>query len=401
MEIKLRWTPVLTAWLFVFMVVCASVRAQNPNPPALKDDSAGVAASPPSVAQADRLYREGKPGEAEQEYERVVKAEPRSVFAYTGLVHVYLRMAKPVEAYAAAAKAMEIDPDLEAAHIAMGEAYFRQGKLTEAENEFANLVQKRTKEARAYLGLSRVYRAASYYRRRKLAIDRAYQLDPGDPDIIGQWTYSQSLVDHTSAQPYPRRLCAPVNPPDSFQVPLEQFLSSRGPVQRYGLQVGVNGVTSRLLVDTGASGILIDRNIAEKAGIKRVKDRELGGLGDRGTRSGYVGYADSIKVGNLEFHDCYVEVIDKSPLEGEQGLVGTDLFSRYLVDLDFPHRKLRLTDLPPRPSEAPEAQSALGAASVFHDRYIAPEMKTFTPVLRFYHYLLIPTRVDKLLQSSS
>jgi predicted aspartyl protease len=33
-------------------------------------------------------------------------------------------------------------------------------------------------------------------------------------------------------------------------------------------------------------------------------------------------------------------------------------------------------------------------APQFHDRYIAPEMKSFTPVLRFGHQLLIPTKVN-------
>src|SRR4029077_12463988 len=59
--------------------------------------------------------------------------------------------------------------------------------------------------------------------------------------------------------------------------------------------------------------------------------------------------------------------------------------------------KLKLSELPPRPAES-AAQAASdsdeAAAPKFYDQYIAPEMKSYTPILRFGHELLIPTRVN-------
>ena len=113
----------------------------------------------------------------------------------------------------------------------------------------------------------------------------------------------------------------------------------------------------------------------------------------------------------------------------EDGLIGADVFGSYLIDIDIPEQKLRLSPLPKRPDETaavtgldsegesrsnPEdkaesssdqnAASANGASQpVEHrpprprlpkDRYVAPEMADWTPVFRFGHELLIRTRVN-------
>ena len=96
-----------------------------------------------------------------------------------------------------------------------------------------------------------------------------------------------------------------------------------------------------------------------------------------------------------------------------------------MIDIDFPAEKLRLSPLPQRPDEtvAPTALNSEGdsgshpddsageqktessgdvsqtatAAPDAHlpkDRYIAPEMKSWTPVFHFGHALLIRTEVN-------
>lgn len=347
--------------------------------------------------------------------------------AYVGLVHVYLRQKKPSEAYAAAAKAIELAPSLDAAHVALGEACFRQGKLSDAEKEFADLVKAKTKEPRAYLGLWRVYTAASYFKHAKVMIDRAYSLDPKDPDIRRAWARTltreerikdlkaylssdagedaeeregleRSLAVLEDEAGRPMRPCRLATELGSMETNLEPLLIDPTHIRGYGLRVNLNGASSKLLLDTGASGILVNRKIAEKAGIQRVLEHRVRGIGDKGPASGYIGYADSIKIGDLEFKDCHVKVIDKNPI-GEDGLIGADVFSGFLVDIDFPNSKFRLSPLPPRPDES-ATLVALESRSTgdrqFYDPYVAPEMKSFTPVFRFGHYLLIHTRLNDL-----
>ena len=66
---------------------------------------------------------------------------------------------------------------------------------------------------------------------------------------------------------------------------------------------------------------------------------------------GWIGLANSIKIGELEFQNRPVTVMDKRSVADENGLIGADVFSSFLVDIDIPDRKLRLGELPKRPGD--------------------------------------------------
>jgi predicted aspartyl protease len=182
----------------------------------------------------------------------------------------------------------------------------------------------------------------------------------------------------------------------------------------------VNGHKSNLRLDTGASGILISRSFAEKSGITKISDTTVSGIGDKGEKAGYLALADSIQIGELEFENCPVRVIESRSVVEENGLIGSDVFASFLIDIDFPNEKFKLSELPKRPDEqgvaptlnAGDADSTAeesteqvqGAASKavakpepkLFDRYVAPEMKLYSAVFRFGHELLVPTRVGDL-----
>jgi predicted aspartyl protease len=112
-------------------------------------------------------------------------------------------------------------------------------------------------------------------------------------------------------------------------------------------------------------------------------------------------------------------VLEQRSVTGEDGLIGGDVFAAFLVDIDFPDEKLRLSELPKRPEESPAkialqterdnsnlpeegrtekapgelATNGLSPHTGPQDRYIAPEMKSYTQVYRFGHSLLVPTRI--------
>jgi predicted aspartyl protease len=186
----------------------------------------------------------------------------------------------------------------------------------------------------------------------------------------------------------------------------------------FGLEVAIGDRRSKLLLDTGAGGILINRRLAEKAGLTRISDTSIRGIGDKGAVDGYVVMAPSIKVGGLEFQNCPLEVMDRRTVADEDGLIGADVFDDFLVDLDFAHLKLRLKELPRRPDQPQQdlvlnaededdatdasasktSKTDAGQKPASHgpfDRYIAPEMKDYTTVLRYGHMLLIPTFVEQ------
>ena len=410
--------------LFLTRIAVASVAsAQDAAPPNAPGAAPGAA---PSLADSQRMYRTGKFDAAAQEY-AALSAGPQAALAYVGLARVDLKQKRPADAFAAATKAVELAPNSPDAQVALGEVYYRQGRIPDAEAIFVNVINSGANNARAYLGLARVSNAASLYRRGKEMIDRADALDPSDPDIRRYWLRTLPLGDRVKAlhdylaedtdddaesrtalerelillQQQPTvsaHQCHMASKVSSTQTDLKYLLIDPNHLRGFGLDVRLNDVSSHLMLDTGAGGILIDRKIAEKAGIKQIVQTDIRGIGDRGPAGGYVGYADSIQIGDLEFRDCNVEVMNRTSVAGEDGLIGGDVFSHFLVDIDLPNTKFKLSELPPLPDEpAPEAALEAGDSNPvlrFHDRYIAPEMQPYSRVFRFGHMLLVPTKLN-------
>ena len=206
-----------------------------------------------------------------------------------------------------------------------------------------------------------------------------------------------------------------------------------------GLSVQLNDRNAHLLLDTGAGGIMISHKVADKAGLTRLSAVHYGGIGDKGLQSGYTAVADHIRIGDLEFQDCVVEVSDRGSVGDEDGLIGADVFGAYLIDIDLPGMRLKLSPLPKRPEDAvapkslnsegeeaanadqnveknvdknddksddsagelplksqssPAAAASASARRLPKDRYIAPEMANWTKVFRFGHTMLVPTSVN-------
>jgi predicted aspartyl protease len=412
----------------------------------VKSDSS--AAAPDPLAEASLLYRTGNFTAAIEKYQQALQTDPKSADAYAGLARAYLKERNVDLASETIAKGRAVS-DLPTLHVALAAVYFRQGKIPEAEQEWVNLINSGHQEARAYLGLARVRNALSIYKNGKMMIDNAHSNDPSDPEIQLYWTRTlqlsdriqalenrlagseigsaehanlQRTLDHLKAlAAEPRKGCHLVSNVTSTETPLVRLLRDPTHLRGYALTVNVNGQKAKLMLDTGAGGILVDRGIAEKAGINKLIETQIGGIGDKGSKGGYMGLVHSIKIGELEFQDCPVEVLERRSVVDEEGLIGADVFQDFLVDIDFPKEKLRLSPLPKRPddeagtavpvalhagdedsgSPASDADSQPGdakkpvlpASSRFHDPYIGPEMKSYTRVYRFGHDLLVPTKV--------
>jgi tetratricopeptide (TPR) repeat protein len=429
--------------------------AQEASPSATRSSTASPAADSPSspssssLTEALDLYRHGKLDDAVAKYQAIIQQDSKAGDAYAGLARTYLKQEKIQEAFEAAQKGVSSAPDSMAAHTALGEVLFRQAKMGESEQEFVNVVNSGKADPRAYLGLARIYDAYSLFAKARTMINRAHDRDPNDPEIQRRWMgtlprgeriklleeylakpTNDDAEQYESLQRYleylkarsqqPNKSCKLVSKVKATETPLEPMLIDPRHIHGYGLKVKVNGQSSRLLLDTGASGLLINRKMAEKAGLQRLSATKISGVGDKEGPSGYVAFADSIKIGDLEFQNCPVEVSEKRSVMEDDGLIGADVFSSFLVTIDFPNQKLRLSELPKRPNETekevslqtseeddpaiePEEHADDKAAIEKkppspppgpQDRYVAPEMQSFTKIFRFGHELLIPTRVS-------
>jgi tetratricopeptide (TPR) repeat protein len=405
-------------------------RSQAPNTVTCTVDVSPKTLSP-AMANALHLYRTGKFDEAAAAYNAAISVGgPDLVLAYIGLARVYLRQDKVSEAFSAANSAVALMPGKTPAITALGEVYFRQGKMKLAEDSFLNPQKVCDIDARSYLGMAKLYRATSNYKRERNAIIQAYKLDPDDPDIervyMGALSHAEQikfLQDYLSRETNDDvedraalerglavlkdeaqgtgRGCRITSSLTATEAPLELLLEDPKHIRGYGLKIKVNGVPAKLVLDTGSGGIVIDKRIAEKAGVKKVADVSVGGIGDKGAAAGYIGFATSIQVGDLRFEGCYVQVLSRRSVLGDDGLIGADVFENYLVDSDFPDAKLKLSGLPAYPDASPkdaQPQASLKSdpeqSDNAHDRYVAPEMKKYTAIFRFDHMLLVPTSVN-------
>jgi tetratricopeptide (TPR) repeat protein len=412
-----------------------------------KSSDAGAIAPIPRglLGQAMDLARKGDYDEAIKKYEELLQQKAKSPDAYAGLARAYLKKKDVTQAYEIANKGVEAT-DSWAVHVALAEVYFRQGRIPEAEKEWVGILKAGHPSARAYLGLARVRWAIEMNKTAKTFIDQAHELDPEDPEIQSFWIgtlpraeriqyYEKYLADPSNSNPEERadlqkylsylkdqqklnqRPCRLVSKVTHTETPLVRLLVDPTHMRGYGLAVDLNGTRSNFMLDTGAHGITVKRNIAERAGMSKIVETKIWGIGDRGLKDAYVGTVKSIRIGELEFQDCPVEVMESRSVAGEDGLIGADVFEDFLVDIDFPDEKLKLSELPKRPGQAEQPlglrnndeesadedrsskevtaakDASVTSSSGPQDRYIAPEMQSFTRVFRFGHDLLVPTKV--------
>jgi tetratricopeptide (TPR) repeat protein len=396
------------------------------------------------------LERKGDFDAAIRKYQQFFQERPMSPDAYAGLTRIYLKKKDVTQAYATVTKGLQVSNGWPI-RVALGEVYFRQGKISEAEKEWVDVINSGHQAARAYLGLARVRSTIAMNKSAKTMIDRAHEIDPDDPDIQRHWIatlprserikyfesylagsnnsdmdersnlaiYLSYLKEQAKQHDRPCRLVSKVK---NTETPLVRLLTDPQHLRGYGLSVGLNGTHTNIMLDTGASGIVVKRHTAEKAGITKLTETKIWGVGDKGKRDAYVGTAKSIRIGELEFQDCPVEVVESRSVAEEDGLIGADVFEDFLVEIDFPGEKLKLSELPKRPGQGDqqlalkndeddsdeqqksgkaESTPQTGArepaptvsSSGPQDRYIAPEMQSFTPVFRFGHDLLVPTKI--------
>ncbi len=347
----------------------------------------------PELAAADQLYRAGKFAEAEASYQTLLKTESKLVPAQVGLVRAMLRQQKIDEALDAVNAALATQPNSAALLAAKGDVQFRRAEMSDAELSYLAAKKLDHKEVRAYLGLARIYSSYSMYRIAYGELRIAHEIAPGDIDVQRSWLGMLPRKErlaaleaylggpHLDAEEETKRMtehleflkatidkpihaCRLVSKVEQTETKLEAIYAederrTRGihEPRGIGLSANLNDQNVRLLLDTGAGGIVVSRTIAEKAGLTRVSTVRFGGIGDKGLQNGYTAVADRIRIGDLEFQDCLVTVSNQRSLADGDGLIGADVFGDYVVDIDFPGERLKLSPLPKRPEDTVAPQS--------------------------------------------
>jgi predicted aspartyl protease len=334
----------------------------------------------------------------------VMAAALLSALVYEG------RVDEAADAANAAAGAFPNSPEVTAAR---GELAYYMSDMAEAERLFRAAMRLKEGTPRAYYGMYRIFRAASLHKSARLLCFRAHELDPDDALITlaflryltaekraelegpfraaHPWFYPHYQRDEETRSDVKgelngRKIFELQGARQETTIPLH-YLGDPQHAIGVGVQLSIQGARPlRLLLDTGSSGILINQGAVDKAGLNHLGSGQVSGIGDKGARGAFAAVAESCRIGTLEYKTCIFGAVQgKGRVAGaeEDGLIGADFFSDYLIQIDFQRRLMHLTPLADR---EPNPQG--------YDRVIPPEEKSFTPVLRYGSHLYIQTKVN-------
>jgi tetratricopeptide (TPR) repeat protein len=315
------------------------------------------------------------------------------------------------------------------------------GELRHAEGDWVEsyaLMLKALKVDRclpaAYEGLADYESLAGYRATAQKHLTLAHQLSPNNDNIRFAWINSlndaQSVAElanfiHDSKTLDDKRRanlttelnlqtsglksrCELASVTTPVRIPMRPVYGDVG-IDHYGLEIAFNGHKRTLQIDTGASGLLLTHSVFAGMGLQKVSSSRVWGFGDQEANAIDLFTAASVRIGGVEFKNCNVAVLDNFSVMGGgtnvgqrldegDGLVGTDIFSRYLVTLDYLRHEVRLEPLPQPPSPPPGPLDALGGdpandLSSF-DRFKAPTMQNWTSIYRRGHELIMPTVIN-------
>ena len=422
-------TPTRLSLVFALLALPLGALAQTP--PAAKLSCSIEQPTPPT--DASRAFNKRNYSEAESLYRAAASAasaEPDFAAATAGLVRSLIDENKSHEAVDTANAALKLHPTNAVLLDALGEAYYRRGETDQAAVTWNAAGKADPCNAHVHLDMARFFHFNAEYASEQRQLEVAHQLAPHNKAIPRPYSATahtetkEEMIDRLTdrldsselspdakaslqrtinvLQAQSRGTCEVTNPKPTSQIPIVPI--ANGPTDMYaaGLEVTLNGKKKRFELDTGASGLLLSRSVARAAGLISEAESQGGGIGDQGPTTELLAHVDDIKIGDLDFHNCLVRIFDKKDVLPVDGLIGADVFSSYLVTIDVPSRMVRLAPLPPRPDDTAATSQTLDTSgadaqneSAPRNRYVAPEMATWTKVFRSGHMLIFPTNINK------
>lgn len=432
-HIPIKRTLRLVATLSAVLALSGPVRASDSSP-------AHTAACPIDSrpnSDADLAYYHGDYKKSTELYAAALKAAPTDGRSHKLEVDSLIGQGKIDDAQKLTDAWTIADATDPYAITAAGDVHFAQGHWLQAYALMLKALKADPCLAPAYEGAAHYESLAGYRATARKHQALAHQLEPNDDTIRREWIFSlggQATVDALKLLVQnDAALDAKQKKELSREIPsLEAGMSHRcelasvtGPavipmvpiykeeaigVQSYGIEVAFNGHKRVLQIDTGATGFLLSHSAEGGTGLKPIIRAAVGGFGGDGPSGTTLMQAESVHIGPLEFKDCSVDALNNFGVMGGSyamgqrlddmvGLIGTDVFSRYLVTVDYVKHEIRLSSLPQPPTDGKSAPlDPLGGRTdpewMDGDRYVAPSMKSWTDIYRRGHELIVPTRIN-------
>ena len=380
------------AWIAAFAAITTlSVGAQNAACPAV---------TPGDPTPAETAYAAARYSQAEDLFGQELAQHPHDLELSAALVRTWLREGQTAQAAAQVNRILPESPNSAITLTSLSEVQLRQGQPWLALETLKRAEAADLCYARIYLVRSRALRFDSMYASERAELQKAYDIDPSDPDIRHAWlstvspaheieAIAKSLttmkdIDAETKQKAQdsidsmmpllsenNQTCKILPMVEAASFPLQPSFQDAKHIEGYRLEVDLPKCKAKLQVDTAVSGLFISRALADTNGFQAAAGDPPGTV-----------RVDSVHIGPLEFRDCVVGV-SETPFSGKaDGFIGTDMFASWLITLDQPGAKLTLSSLPRQ------------AGIVPGDRVVPPELHDYMPVYHRQQYLLVPAMLN-------
>jgi predicted aspartyl protease len=247
---------------------------------------------------------------------------------------------------------------------ALGDSMFRQSRFEDAEAAYTQALTLDPRNTRGHLGLARIATLMSDKDLAAKHISAAYQVEPRNPDVI--LAFADVVEDRNARQTLLRNFLALSTDERAQEVlaklRIEEQVGSRkasvldSPYQPYHLPLTQSGKTGlllrarlngvrelRLVVDTGASGVVLNASAARGLNLETLVPMALAGYGSGPIGMAQVTLASCFEVGGFKLSNPLVEVSQTEVTREADGIVGLDLFENFLIRMDTHERMLTLT----------------------------------------------------------
>jgi len=126
---------------------------------------------------------------------------------------------------------------------------------------------------------------------------------------------------------------------------------STGPVGLVILARVNGGPPLRLLLDSGAQHVVLDKKAAARSRCLGGTGLDLVGAGTGRPEAARVLAAGTVEIGEILLRNVDVVVVERRLLDGLDGVMPVRLFAGYMITLDLKNRFLDLTPFPGAPSQ--------------------------------------------------
>jgi tetratricopeptide (TPR) repeat protein len=406
----------------------------------------GCKANPTGVSDAEAALYVEDWGKAAKLYHADAAQAPSSLEAQAGLVRVQLGRGDIANALKDATAMANASPQSVIAQTVLGETYIRRGELDSSTPILTRALALDPCYARTRLLAARIESLTGYHASAARHLAQAHALRPNDEQITLAWIFTLPpaqrfplLKDFVGSAKYldtddredlksnvlegeakMNSHCTVSSLPGGTQTTIYEEPVMSKASQAQSIEATINGKKHRLHFSTSDADIFFPASTARALGLTPLVHVSYALLYQDGRLNYYYANLDSLRIGNVEYRNCVVKVLDEINSEsnkadmdtnpsGADGSIGAMFLSDFLIRADPGKHLLTLSQLPPlgakvdntglplwsdiSKSGGDPVPSINGGAWGQYNRIVPATMKDWTSLFRFHDKMWLPVGI--------